>query len=530
MMNIEPVIEKVQVPKKTLCLSMIVKNEIAILKRLFDSVYQWIDYWVICDTGSTDGTQDFIKWYFREKGIQGELLEHEWKNFGHNRNQLLKASKGKADYLLLMDADFIFKLGNDPNFKEKMDSDAYHVKYEGDLDYRQLLCVKSSLNWIYKGVTHEYIICENRKLDISKADYFTFIHECDGNNRSDKIGRDIRLLEQGLIDEPTNARYHFYLAQSYLEQRNLEKAREHYQKRIDAGGWKEEIYYSKYQIGITYILEEQKNESLDNTSKILDALTDAYNFRPQRLEALHYALKYCMVKKMYNLAFRLGISAVNVEYPKDDVLFISRKVHIFDFLNDLAICAFFSKKYMECAQINQKMLNENRVPQDAIANITNNVNVALEKARNHELTDDPHVKDRIEHIKTKFDSTQFDNLIINSHLMNQTQEFDHGIILNLQDPTNDGWDVFKLVETIESLNQFIDTAKAKKESMVFVIMDSNQNKELTDVINNYFNNFDHAIFRGILKQGTDGKQLGIDVLKRMECKNEKYIDYNSHII
>ena len=49
---------------KNLSLCMIVKNEANIIKECFDSVIKFIDYWVICDTGSTDGTQEFIKNYY----------------------------------------------------------------------------------------------------------------------------------------------------------------------------------------------------------------------------------------------------------------------------------------------------------------------------------------------------------------------------------------------------------------------------------------------------------------------------------
>ena len=46
---------------KKLCLNMIVKNERANLERCLEAVVNHIDCWVIGDTGSTDGTQDFIK-------------------------------------------------------------------------------------------------------------------------------------------------------------------------------------------------------------------------------------------------------------------------------------------------------------------------------------------------------------------------------------------------------------------------------------------------------------------------------------
>ena len=91
---------------KTICLNMIVKNESHVIEKTFDNLAKYItfDYWVICDTGSTDGTQDIIKNYFAKKGIPGELVQHEWKDFGHNRTLSLRAGYNKSDYLLIFDA------------------------------------------------------------------------------------------------------------------------------------------------------------------------------------------------------------------------------------------------------------------------------------------------------------------------------------------------------------------------------------------------------------------------------------------
>ena len=47
--------------KKTVCLNMIVKNESKVVERCLDSVKSLIDYWVIVDTGSDDGTQKVIR-------------------------------------------------------------------------------------------------------------------------------------------------------------------------------------------------------------------------------------------------------------------------------------------------------------------------------------------------------------------------------------------------------------------------------------------------------------------------------------
>ncbi|MCI5129967.1 MAG: glycosyltransferase, partial [Candidatus Electrothrix sp. EH2] len=75
--------------KTNICLNMIVKNETPVLGRLFASVKNIIDYYVIADTGSTDGTPEFIAREMERYGISGEVLCHDWVNYGHNRNLAL---------------------------------------------------------------------------------------------------------------------------------------------------------------------------------------------------------------------------------------------------------------------------------------------------------------------------------------------------------------------------------------------------------------------------------------------------------
>jgi len=54
-------------PKKTICLGMIVKNEAQIIVQTLTQLTSFIhfDYWVINDNGSTDGTQELIRTFFK---------------------------------------------------------------------------------------------------------------------------------------------------------------------------------------------------------------------------------------------------------------------------------------------------------------------------------------------------------------------------------------------------------------------------------------------------------------------------------
>jgi len=87
--------------KKTICLNMIVKNESKVITRCLESIKPILDYWVILDTGSTDGTQQIIKNFMKD--IPGELHEDAFVNFEYSRNKALDFAKGKADYVLFID-------------------------------------------------------------------------------------------------------------------------------------------------------------------------------------------------------------------------------------------------------------------------------------------------------------------------------------------------------------------------------------------------------------------------------------------
>jgi glycosyltransferase involved in cell wall biosynthesis len=355
----------------SLCLVMIVKNEIKVLSRCFDSVKDYIDYWVICDTGSTDGTQDFIKNYFQEKKIKGELHEHEWKNFGYNRTLAVQSAYQKADYLLLMDADFVFCVKN-RSFKNELKEDMYYISYEGSLDYRQTLLVSGKKEWKYIGVTHEYIHSPGAKGVI--FDGFTFLHKCDGISRQEKIPRDIQLLLGGLEDEPKNARYMFYLAQSYFDNNEMEKAIEWYDKRIFEGGWEEEVYYSKYKKGLALM----KISNFETFSKVL---IDAFNFRSSRLEALYEYVKWCRLNKKYKEGFQMGLLGFQKEYPKD-MLFVDKQIHEWKFEDELALCSFYSGSQSFSKYIYDFIFEKNIFPSSELSRLQKNYSFFIKNNEN----------------------------------------------------------------------------------------------------------------------------------------------------
>lgn len=345
----------------TICLNMIVKNESANMRRLYESVKDIIDYYVIVDTGSTDDTKEIIKSF----ETPGELHEVPWKNFGFNRTDAIARAKGKADYLLLLDADDTLNVIQ-PDFKEKLDAPAYYIQHTGTLGFVLPRLVKGDIPWHFVGVTHEYIDSGLKATPIY-TDAITITHHADGGCRSDKFQRDVLLLLQGLDDEPDNARYMFYLAQSYKDLNQWENAIEWYIKRAQKEGWAEEVWYSLYQIA-------RCKEALKcPTPEVVDAYMMAYDYRPIRAESLYEVGRIYMQQKKYSAGKLYALKAMELPMPRE-MLFLDRSVYKWKILDLVAVCEYWTGNFTRAYHICTMLLNNNLVPPSELERITKNCN------------------------------------------------------------------------------------------------------------------------------------------------------------
>ena len=238
----------------TICLNMIVKNEALIITRLLQSVLEIIDTYVICDTGSTDGTPTVIKNFFSNHGIEGEIIEEPFKHFGYNRTIALQAAKNKATYALMLDADMIL-LVNQLFSKQSLTKDSYLITQKnGSLLYYNTRLVRLDTNITCVGPTHEYYDLPHGS-SIEKLDLLSINDIGDGGCKEDKFNRDIRLLNQGIKEDPNNGRYYFYLGNSYFNTGRYQDCIESYRKRIEIGGWHEEVFYTHLNLGLACLLQ-----------------------------------------------------------------------------------------------------------------------------------------------------------------------------------------------------------------------------------------------------------------------------------
>lgn len=320
-----------------LCLNAIVKNEMVNLPRMLGSVLGYVTVAVIYDTGSTDGTQRYIKEFFGDHNVPCLVEQGVFKDFSQARNAALILARTYKphlwDFLLLMDADM--ELVVEAPLPE-LNVESYNLlQRQGGLDYYNTRLLRRGSNALYHGVTHEYL--STNKQEILPGDVYWFKDYATGSNRGEKYERDIRLLEGYLKDHPDDGRTLFYLAQTYRDNGDLEKAIDLYKQRVEVGGWEEEVWYSKLQIARCY-------KSLGEEAEFVLASLDAYNTRPIRAEPIYDLTRHFREapdKQQTGLLFAEAGSKMSK--PKD-MLFIEAAAYNYGFLEELSILGAYNDK------------------------------------------------------------------------------------------------------------------------------------------------------------------------------------------
>lgn len=360
---------------KKICLNMIVKNEAPVIERCLNSLKGLIDYWVIVDTGSKDGTQDLIKKCLKD--IPGKLYERPWEDFEVNRNQALKYSKNKGDYILLIDADewLIFE----DSFKlPKLDKDFYAVTDRcANIDNKTIFLINNHLDWYWKGAIHEDILCDTAQTRDLITDVIKFEYANEGNRSQDsqKYQKDVVLIEKELEKNPESTRYVFYLGETCTQIHEYEKALKAFEKRIAMGGWPEELFWAYYRIATL-------KESLNRPSEeVIKAYCQAHVYRPIRAEPLYRLGCYYQKNKQYLLAYLALKEASSMPMPKEK-MFMEHFVYSYGALIALADCSCMIGNLQETTSACKKLLERQGLPEDTRKQIEQNLKWAQQNLAN----------------------------------------------------------------------------------------------------------------------------------------------------
>ena len=357
----------------SLCLCMIVKNEAPVIRRCLDSVLPFIHHWVIVDTGSTDGTQDIIRAHMA--AVPGTLHERPWQDFAHNRSESLALARPHADYSLVIDADDFMEPLLDSGLPA-LTHDCYTLDIiDPPLQYIRKQLVSNRLEWVYRGVLHEFMHCPQ---DHTVGHLpWRMRRNHDGARRRDPQTyiKDAEVFVRALETEQDpflRSRYTFYLAQSYRDSQQYAQAIAHYLQRSVMGGWQEEVYYSLYEVGRLKERLELPDE------EVLAAYETASQSLPSRIEALHDASRLCRLRGRFQQGYEIAKRGLGKPYPPD-TLFGRPWMYETGLLDEFAVNAYWAGHYAESLDACLKILASGKLAGSELQRVVANAQYALQK-------------------------------------------------------------------------------------------------------------------------------------------------------
>ncbi len=342
------------VDNSLLAVVIMVKNEVTVI---VDTLQPYVDggvkYFLVFDTGSTDGTQDVTREFFKKHGItNGYVAESSFIDFASSRNQALDLTEEifpEVTFMIMPDAEwYIRNVTGLLQFcvEHAFDHNScYSIAIRSStLEFYTARLIRTGRGVRFVGCVHEYVsglAGEN----VPHTVYFDWRVTSKGYEKSaERWKRDRELLLKSHEEDPNNIRTVFYLAQVYECLGDYENAYKYYKKRADMQGWDEENFMTQFRLG--NVAQRLPSDNFSGICSLaLKHYLEAYAMRPQRAEPLIKIARYYLNKNQMHLAYLFAARAVQIPYPEKDILFVEKWMYDFERYDILGISAWYVGEY-----------------------------------------------------------------------------------------------------------------------------------------------------------------------------------------
>jgi glycosyltransferase involved in cell wall biosynthesis len=365
-----------QESKQTIALCMIVKNESKVIERALNSVNDIVDYVCICDTGSSDGTQNIIWKYLEDNNLSGTVYNRPWVNFSHNRTECFDYAKGKCDYMLTLDADEVIApyLDGKPALTHKVDGvpeltdDIIYITTSfGENRYLRAGFFKDGLAWKWHQPVHEYPHAEDQESESIAQGICTYVtQEGFRSEDANKYRRDALIFEQWVLDHPEDGRAWFYMTQSYADSGNVARALEIIDTAIKYTTWPQELY-------ILHLRKARYKRRMGLPfSDVVGDYINAYNMLPHRAEAICALLKGYKDTDSFQAMILLGERALKTLAPDESDLFYETGSYTWELKDLMSIAYYYGGEREKAKALIEDLLIEAKAPEDQLTRIKQN--------------------------------------------------------------------------------------------------------------------------------------------------------------
>lgn len=334
----QPAAEEATVPAdRVLCLHMVVQDARERLERHLPSFVGHIGCWIVIDSGSSDGTADFIRSFFAARSIPGELHVVPFENDAQVRNQALalaRASPLHYDYLLLADAN-VELVSDEQGFRASLTKPIYRLpRRDNDgLVSWEIRLIHRDVAGRFDGVARAWLEMSGEATRLPGA----WLRDlADPASRQGGAERDIVLLTQALAQEPKNFRYWFRLGEACRDAGHLADAASAYAKAAELGGADEEGWYACLQ-------EARSRQKLGDEEGFVRLAVVAFDRRPQRAEPLYDVAKYFRERQQYDRSVSFSEPGLDIAPPDGDLLGIDEYAYAAGIRQEYSIAAYYTQ-------------------------------------------------------------------------------------------------------------------------------------------------------------------------------------------
>jgi len=379
------------VKHQTIALSMIVKDEEEVILRALDSVRHFVDYYCICDTGSSDNTVKVIKDYLKKNGFKGRVYQDHWVNFAHNRSLAIGRAQGKCDYIMTLDADEVFAVYNgvEPDLTKrvvalpKLWGDRVNMDtWQPGMVFQRTQFMKDSAGpWRWESPVHEVPVTPNEgTLEILGG--MCVLPNKDGARAKDphRFLWDAFHFEKEVVEVPDHWRAWFYLGQSYQDAGRLDQAISAYLHNAENTHWGEEKAISLLRVARIY----HHREGFD---KALPFYWRSYAAHPKRAEAMFEIVCHYRKEKMFQLGAQLAPFLLDSCHD-GDLLFVETDIYHWKAKDEISICYFYCHRFEEAKALLTSALEYTRIPDRDRTRMLKNMEHfedAIKKQKEYEL-------------------------------------------------------------------------------------------------------------------------------------------------
>jgi len=345
------------------CLIMC-KDEKERIETTLNSAREWVKMFVVFDTGSTDGTQDFIREWCSKNNKELHMIEGKFVDFSVSRNALLDfCDKFDAEYQLLMDSSDELKTGKELQTFCSQKNEPYtgylvkQVWFCGNStqSYFNVRLIKARHKWRYRGNVHEYIYSpEVENIKPLKIPHIILYQDrtLDNNKSFPRFSRDRTLLWNEYNKNPKDQRTIFYFAQTLGCLGQLDLSYKYYKIRSRLGGFDEEVFHSLLRCGdIARLLKHYDEEAIA-------WYIDAYSFMSNRVEPLLYLSDMFRAKGKWAVSYMYVKMTTLLDFPSAAILFVDKDAYDYKRWTMMAVISFKYSKEVENQETKAKLIGE----------------------------------------------------------------------------------------------------------------------------------------------------------------------------